>query len=758
MLALAQGTQAIPSSGGGRRGALAGPSAAVDSGSAASDKVALVRCLFRGREDVYATYWENARSGKSGYAPAVAGGWGGARDAAKRYLPVTDEAIEDHLRGRSSIGVYPLLEDDRCWFLACDLDGKTWALDALALLERCGEHGVHAAVERSRSGDGAHVWVFFSAPVAAAAARRLGALLLREAMAQRAELDLASYDRLFPNQDVLPQRGFGNLIALPLQGSCRRAGRSVFLDPATLEPWPDQWAFLSAVERLAPERLERLLAESEDVSVGPVAVAPRTLPRRQGQVPPEVTCAIGADLAIGKAGLPPSLLAELKHLASLHNPLFYERQRLRLSTHQTPRLIRCYEEDLTHLHLPRGLLEQLDSTLQAAGSRLVTTDARRSPDRLSFRFAGNLTALQETGLRVLLAYDEGVLVAPPGIGKTVIACAVIAARNLPTLVLVHRKPLLEQWRAQLQAMLDLAPKEIGQLGGGRRKRSGIVDLAMIQSLKAVDELERLFSGYGLIVIDECHHLPAFSFEACVRRAPVRHFLGLTATPYRRDGLQEIITMQCGPIRHRIETKQGPAGALALELLVRETELAVAGASETTIQEVFRQLVEDEARTALVCDDVVEALSDGRRCLVLSQWKEHCRLIVDGLRARGKQPFVLDGSLRKRERDAIVERLASASPAEELVVVATGQYLGEGFDCPQLDTLFLAFPVSFKGRLVQYTGRLMRAHQQKTSVRVYDYVDCRVPVLRTMHSRRLTSYKSLEFKRAQPSLTGAPTAH
>ena len=278
---------------------------------------------------------------------------------------------------------------------------------------------------------------------------------------------------------------------------------------------------------------------------------------------------------------------------------------------------------------------------------------------------------------------------------------------------------------------------------------------MIQSLKAIDDLETFFSDYGLIVVDECHHLPAFSFEACIRRAPVRHLLGLTATPYRRDGMQEIVTMQCGPVRHRIATSEGPAGEINLQLEVRETEFAIAGAAETPIQELFRQLVENDARTALICDDVVDALAEGRRCLVLSQWKEHCRLLADGVRARGASPLVLEGGLGKRARAAILEQIDNTPPDEPLVVIATGQYLGEGFDCPQLDTLFLAFPVSFKGRLVQYTGRLMRAQERKTSVRVYDYADVKVPVLRAMHTRRLTTYRSLGFQRGQaPTLVTA----
>ncbi len=721
------------------------PLPAVDTDSPTAQKIALFRALFRGRDDVYPVLWTNERTGKMGYSPACKGGWAGKRGGARDYLPLTNEVIADHLTGNQTIGVYPLLRDDTCWFLACDFDGPTWGQDALGFLAVCDRHGVPTAVERSRSGNGGHIWIFFAAPVTAVAARRLGTYLLRETMIARAEMDLASYDRLFPNQDFLPRGGFGNLIALPLQKKCRALGNTEFLD-GTLRPWPDQWAFLSRQRRLSPQELDALLEQFGPLTVGPgTAGSGPGRPPDARPAPARIACTVSAVLSVEKSGLPPWLLAEIKHLSSLHNPLFYQRQKLRFSTHRTPRFIKCYEEDMTHIHLPRGVMEVLELVVRNAKSHLPLTDSRGIPSRTSLRFQGVLSPIQKDAVQRLLAHDQGVLVAPPGTGKTVMGCAVAARRGLPTLVLAHRKPILDQWRAQIADLLGLPPKEIGQIGGGRDRRTGVVDLAMLQSLKALDAPEAFFGGYGLIIVDECHHVPAVSFESCVKRAPVRYWLGLTATPYRRDGLQDIITMQCGPIRHTITARHiGTTADLALELIVRETPFTFTGPDDVLIQQVFRTLVADEGRTAFIADDVLQALGAGRRCLVLSEWKEQCRGIAAQLTNRGQAPMILDGSVKKKAQRAILSAIRGAPVAAGLLIIATGQYLGEGFDCPEIDTLFLAFPVSFRGKLVQYVGRAMRPHEGKTIVRVYDYVDSHVPILQRMHQRRLKTYRTLGF--------------
>jgi superfamily II DNA or RNA helicase len=713
--------------------------------SSTREKILLFRNLFRGREDVFAVFWTNERSGKKGYSPAAKDPWNSGKSKAKEYLPLTDQVIHDHLAGEKVIGCYPLQKDNSCWFLACDFDKDGWILDSMAFLNIARQFGVPAYLERSRSGKGGHVWIFFSSSVPAISARQLGMRLLKATMDVRADVDLSSYDRFFPNQDYVPTGGFGNLIALPLQKKSRVRGNTEFINPEDreLRPYLDQWTFLSGIKRFSSTQLATLLEQIPAITVGPGAAAVVSpLVRQKYPAPKQIRCVLGPTVSLEKSGIPPWMLSQLKHLASIHNPKFYERQKLRLSTFQIPRLIRCYEEDIYHIHMPRGILEDIRAVAKNAGSELFIIDQRSACGNLSLQFCGSLTASQERTVRNLLTHEMGVLVAPPGAGKTVMGCFAVGKRNVPTLILVHRKPILEQWRSRLMELLGLSSQQIGQIGGGRRRQTGIVDLAMIQSLKSIADLETFFTNYGFIVVDECHHLPAVTFEGCFRRAPVRYVLGLTATPYRSDGLQSIITMQCGPIRYKME--DAPAD-LFRTLNVRQTPFSFSTDEHFSIQDIFRSLVNDEGRNALIEEDVIRALKQGRQCLILTQWKEHSRLLADRLAQKGKNPFVLSGGIGKKERSLIFETIAHTSPEKELLVVATGQYLGEGFDCPRIDTLFLTFPVSFKGKIVQYVGRTLRTHQGKKSVLVYDYFDAKVPILSRMHIRRLKTYRTLGFK-------------
>jgi superfamily II DNA or RNA helicase len=718
----------------------------IESKSPVPEKIALFRILFRGREDVYPVLWKSEKTGKKGYSPAVKGGWNNPKDKEKEYLRLTDDVIKDHLLGEQTIGVYPILKDDTCWFLACDFDGNEWTTDALSYCATSEEYGVPAYLERSRSGNGGHVWILFSKPVPAMPARRLGASFLRETMAKRRGLDLASYDRFFPNQDYLPKGGFGNLIALPLQKKCRSLGNTEFLDPATHQPWTDQWVFLSQVKRLSPEQLEGLLEKALPVTAGPNSEElQKKTPLFSQSTTQRISCALSAVLSIETAGIPSSLLSEIKHFASLHNPIFYERQKFRLSTFRTPRFIKCYDQDSSHIHFPRGLTEKIIATINAAGGEVEIHDLRPKHEKIKIAFQGTLSPVQDEAVKAVLAHDQGVLVAPPGSGKTVMGCAITAARSLPALILVHRKPLMDQWKIQLMNLLGIPSNEVGQIGGGKSKQTGVVDLAMIQSLKKKENVEAFFSSYGLVIVDECHHLPAFSFESSIKQAPVRYLLGLTATPYRRDGLQDIIMMQCGPIRHTISRQSGASDNLKLELLARETDFKFEGEETSPIQDIFRAMVNDSERNRMIVREILVALEEGRRCLVLSQWKDHCKVLEEHLSAHGKKPLVLNGGLRKKAREKIFDAIRSVSPNEEFLIIATGQYLGEGFDCPQLDTMFLTFPIAFKGKLIQYTGRLMRPFDSKQNVKVYDYLDGNVPVLKKMYGKRLKTYKVLGFE-------------
>lgn len=733
-------------------------------------KVAFFADLFAAREDVYAVRWENVRTGKSGWMPAVAGGWRrGMKQRSAEYLPLSPEVVAAHLAGEIHLGLYPLLRDESCHWVAVDFDRDEAMLDALAFLKAARAHRVPASLEVSRSGLGAHVWTFFTAAVPARSARQLGIGLLREAMGIRGRMSLGSYDRLFPAQDILPQGGFGNLIAAPLQGQRRRSGTTVFLDLATMEPYDDQWAYLSTLDRMTPRELTRVLGRLGEPAVGAEVRGPlrSSASRIQVPAPASVRINMGATITVAAADLTPSMASALRHAASLRNPEFDERQRLRRSTWDTPRYLRSYDETPDgSLVMPRGLLPLVTKLIDEQGSRVELTDRRVDGEPLGLGFSGTLRPEQTQALAAVTGHDMGVLVAPPGAGKTVIACAAIAKVDRRTLVLVDRKALADQWRGQIQALLGI---KAGQLGGGRTKRGGLVDVATLQTLARRDDIADLTSGYGLVVVDECHHIPAAAFEDVVRQVPALRWLGLTATPYRRDRLDDLIGFQLGPVRHTIASDVTPSGQLPVaeagpmierRLIVHRTGYRYRGERDPYqpggISAVYRGLVDDGPRLQQVLEDVVSAHGRGRHCLVLTQWKSHVERLAEALSDRGKDPVVLVGGLGAKARAAANLRLEADTAAGPLLVVATGPYIGEGFDCPALDTLFLAAPISFSGRLVQYVGRVLRPWPGKESAEVHDYVDQDVPVLASSLAKRAPGYTSLGF--ADPRSLTPTNAH
>jgi len=563
-------------------------------------------------------------------------------------------------------------------------------------------------------------------------------------MVVRAEMDLGSYDRFFPNQDFMPRGGFGNLIALPLQNKPCVLGNTMFIDPddPQLKPWPDQWLYLSHVQKISPLQLQALLEKIPPILLGPGTSRKVSQSLREKYpAPKQIRCSFGSKFSVEKSGIPPWMLSQMKHMASIGNPEFFRKQNMRYSTYGTPAFIKCYAEDMSHIHLPRGMQEEISGIAEQAGSRFLIDDQRPTHKKLSFQFSGTLTPSQETVMKSVLRFDMGVLLAPPGAGKTVMGCYAIAKRNLPTLILVHRKPILEQWREHISNLLGMDLDGIGQVGGGKDNQTSVIDLAMIQSLKGIEDLEEFFSPYGFIIVDECHHLPAISFETAIKNAPIRYILGLTATLERRDKLHGLIAMQCGPVRQKMVVEEN---ALVRSLINHETQFNFPDSEQASIQDVFRSLVQDEARTKMIVEDIGKALADGRRCLVLSHWKEHCDQLAQALTQAGRKPYLLVGTLSKKERAAILEEIQDLPPEKELVVVATGQYLGEGFDCPQLDTLFMAFPISFRGKQIQYVGRILREYPGKEKVVVHDYLDARVPVLKKMNAKRLKVYKQMKF--------------
>jgi superfamily II DNA or RNA helicase len=770
-----------------------GTAPSVTRNSPTKEKVALFRRLFVGRSDVFPVRWENRKTGRSGYAPACANEWvKGLCDKPQvkcgecphqAFIPVSDEIIERHLRGndqpRSSaggdfvIGVYPLLPDETCWFLAADFDKESWATDASAMIDTCQAKGVPAALERSRSGNGGHVWIFFDEPISARTARQLGAAIVTDTMERHPDIGFASYDRFFPSQDTMPIGGFGNLIALPLQRRARERGNSVFIDKDLL-PYDDQWAFLARLPRLSADAVSLIVADAEargrvlavrmpvddEESAEPWRLPPsrRRRPAPVGAPLPDTVRVVVADqLYIDRTHLPSAITARLIRLAAFQNPEFYRAQSMRMSTFGKPRIISCAELHERHVGLPRGCLQEAIELLEVHNAKVLVDDQRATgaPLPAGLRFQGVLRDPQARAFDAMAPHDCGVLAATTAFGKTVVAAALIAHRARNALVLVHRRELLAQWVERLRTFLDIDRQQLGIIGGGRRTPTGVIDVALIQSLVRGGEVSDIVADYGHLVVDECHHLSAASFELVARRSKARFVLGLSATVARKDGHHPIIFMQCGPVRHRVDaraqaTERGISHRARVRPTLFELPPLLAAAERPSISAVYAALAQDEARNDIIFDDVLSALEAKRSPVVLTERRDHLEYLKERFSRFVRNLVVLRGRMSAAERKASEDALRVPNDQERLIL-ATGRYIGEGFDDQRLDTLFLTMPISWKGTLAQYVGRLHRQHDGKTDVLVVDYVDEKVPILARMAAKRRSGYRALGYVIEQPRL-------
>ncbi|GAB6009999.1 TOTE conflict system archaeo-eukaryotic primase domain-containing protein [Dysgonomonas reticulitermitis] len=762
--------------------------------STPDEKIKQFMSLFRGRIDVYAKRCYSKNFNSSYYIPACKNEWvKGLCDRSRvkckncigrELLPLKESVINAHLRnkdenGNGIIGIYPLFPDETCLFLAVDFDEENWQKDISAFRLVCRELNIPVAIERSRSGNGAHAWFFFDEPVPAISARKLGNALLTKAMSVRHEIKFTSYDRMFPNQDFMPKGGFGNLIALPLQGGARKNGNSEFIDEY-FQSYPDQWAYLASIKKITVDEFKKYFEELCDGNglgeLGTTEADEEDTPKPwEGKKPevklenkdfPDKLIIVEANrLYILKKDISQRALNRIKRLAAFSNPQFYKTQKMRMSTYDIPRIIYSLDETAEFLGIPRGCKSSLIDLLENAHVNYLFNDKRNQGKAINVSFTGTLREEQQSAANVLLEYETGVLSVPTAFGKTVIGASLIAERKCNTLILVHLHTLFDQWKKSLEQFLEIhetLPETekkrghkkihsiIGQIGSGKNTASGIIDIALIQSLIHDNEIDEIVKNYGMVIVDECHHASSVNYEKVLGTVNARYVYGLTATPMRQDGQHPIIFMQCGAIRYSVDAKSQASKRDFEHYLIpcfTSFKKPVSQTEETWhITQIYTTLAEDEFRNQQIVSDVLDAVKNNRTPIILTQRTEHVIRLAGMLTNQTDAHIItLVGTDSSKVKTQTMEFLSNVPNDEKLIIIATGKYVGEGFDYPRLDTLFLVSPIAWKGTLAQYAGRLHRDYPGKQNVMVYDYVDIHVPVLERMYHKRLTGYAQIGYK-------------
>ena len=704
-------------------------------------KINLFKSLFRGRIDIYAKLWKNPINSKSGYAPVFTLNSGFA---------LNDSVIKQHLIGKETIGIYPLLHNNTVYFLAIDFDRENWLKESLSLIEAANKYSLPCYLERSKSGNGSHVWLFFETEIPAWEARQLGKYLLSKALSTSHK----AFDRLFPSQDEHSGKGYGNLIALPLQGEYLKHSNSAFID-LDGNPYKDQWAYLNSFVKIPGSDIDKILNSVEIIQPKPrtrtdTPVREITDDEEDTFVKttssPHTKLILSSQIYVPSAFLPDKLYKFLKSRLNFPNPQFYELQRRGYSTWNTHKFLKNIEVIDSGILVPAGILDEIQNFAAENNLKLEIDDQQVTIKPSSFKTTLELNPEQLRVARELLRLNRVILEAKPGFGKTLVALYCVSRRKQSTLIVVHTRSLLHQWQKQLQTWFSLEKGALGMIGENKWKLGKKVTVASYYTL-AKRGLDDIKDKFGFVVVDECHHVPANTFTQVLKNLPAKYVLGLTATAYRKDKLERLMNFYIGPvIQSKIKTRtiveENTENKVTTHLITRKTNFTPKEKG-SDFNEISLELVEDDERNQLVIDDVVEAVQSGSKCLVLTERVDHCKTLLELMRKnlKGIHAATFTGRATKKSRENLFKRIRQD---RFQVLIATGKVVGEGFDWPELTHLFLVFPFSWKGKLIQYIGRVQRQAEDKQAAYVYDYVDFEVQMLRIMYFKRLRAYRSLNL--------------
>lgn len=719
------------------------------------EKINIYMDYFKGRTDVFAERWESKE--KSGYSPVCSNKFiYGICNIQKYkckncpnqvYKILTKEDIIRHIKGDITVGIYPMLDDDTCYFLAVDFDEEDFKESVNVFVNECNLYNLETLVEISRSGKGAHVWLFFDNKYPAIKIRKIISSILTTAMSKSGKISFSSYDRMFPSQDKLLKNGIGNLIALPLNGKSGKNNTTVFVDKEFIT-YENQFEVLRNTKKISTLYLDELYKiVNTNNENGVFAEETKKYQLSLNDFSEVLTIDLEKEIRFIKKDLSAKALKYFMRMSSFLNRKYYENQAKRLSVYGIPRVISLYKIDDEYLYLPRGCFEQILEVLNNLKIKYIINDQRLNGNEIDIKFNGILKGEQETGLNQLLQKENGFFVAPTGFGKTVVAASLIAKLKVNTLILVNNKNLCEQWNERINKFLSLNYEtnkkyKVGTIHGSTKKITNKIDIALIQSLASNEELRKSLNNYGLIIFDEAHHLAAFSYESVLRNFSAKYIYGFTATPKRSDGYEKINYMVIGPcIFNYVEDDKSSYKKV---LSPHFTKFKLQSQDKNlSLNDIEDKLISNDERNYQIINDIKSSINVNKKILVLTNRVEHAKLLFNEIKKLTNNVFLIYGNIAKKDKEEFTNKLNKIQD-EQFVIISTGKYIGEGFDEKRLDTLFLTMPFKWRGTLQQYVGRLHRDSESKFQVEVHDYIDINVPMLFKMYSERQKGYKELNY--------------